>query len=264
MDLVGFFCRHLVGLSVVYQHVDWDDQQLPPRLAVCSGTLIYVSNALYFLTAGHVLRELDQLRHSDGVEIKSSALVDIFGNDCVDKNPIPLELQIAELIYTDDGNLGHDFGIMRLSFHYANLLQKNGIVALTAKNWSHQTEIDFDLFYMLGLPQELTSERATEAGWVNATPVLMRVTCDNTPDQRNFNTKFPRFVGRLDANIPLNSLSGMSGGPIFGFRDKPEPKYWIVAIQSSWIPSSRIVYGCRLSFLGSWLEEWAKLDENVA
>ena len=46
----------------------------------------------------------------------------------------------------------------------------------------------------------------------------------------------------------------MSGGPIFGFRLKPFA-YWIVAIQSAWLPESRVVFGCPVPALATLLEE---------
>ena len=44
----------------------------------------------------------------------------------------------------------------------------------------------------------------------------------------------------------LNSIVGMSGGPIFGFRRYPngEQRYWVVALQSWWDPETRTIYGC--------------------
>jgi hypothetical protein len=47
-----------------------------------------------------------------------------------------------------------------------------------------------------------------------------------------------------------NTSSGMSyrmmRGPIFGFRITPERRavYWVVAMQSSWLEKSRIIFGC--------------------
>jgi len=58
---------------------------------------------------------------------------------------------------------------------------------------------------------------------------------------------------------------GMSGGPIFGFRHGPPMTYWVVAIQSSWLPSEGIVFGCPLpimaELLTTWIDDLSKSDE---
>jgi len=44
----------------------------------------------------------------------------------------------------------------------------------------------------------------------------------------------------------------MSGGPIFGLSTPPEgePGYAVVAIQSSWYTSSRVIVGCPVLLFG--------------
>jgi hypothetical protein len=49
---------------------------MPARFSVSSGTLISIHRSIYFLTAGHVLKALDELRNHDEVEIESAVLVD--------------------------------------------------------------------------------------------------------------------------------------------------------------------------------------------
>ena len=76
-------------------------------------------------------------------------------------------------------------------------------------------------------------------------------------------TVFPRFVATLPDGLPLKSVSGMSGGPISGFRREPQfARTWIVALQSSWVPERRIVYACPLPLLASLMIEWA--DQTAA
>jgi len=53
----------------------------------------------------------------------------------------------------------------------------------------------------------------------------------------------PQFFGRVRASESvLRSVDGMSGGHILGFRRNGESgAYWVVAIQSGWLPQRRIV-----------------------
>src|SRR5438046_2822034 len=128
-----YFCRHLVGLCVTYRHKTSEEQDKPDQFAACSGTLIMIRGAVCFLTAGHVLKALADLRASDKTEITSTALADIFGMGRVSDYPIPFDLRGAKMHYMDADGL--DFGVIVLEPYYVRLLAKNGVVALEEKNW---------------------------------------------------------------------------------------------------------------------------------
>ena len=78
-DVLEFFCRHLVGLCVTYRYKSSEDAGKPARFAACSGTLMMIQNAVMYLTAGHVLKKLDELRAHDRVEITDTVLADTLG-----------------------------------------------------------------------------------------------------------------------------------------------------------------------------------------
>ena len=69
-------------------------------------------------------------------------------------------------------------------------------------------------------------------------------------------TKFPQFIGQLDQKFDIDSIVGMSGGPIIGVGEDTQGNYcyWIVAIQSRWLPERKIVFGCSLPVLGELVE----------
>ena len=77
-------------------------------------------------------------------------------------------------------------------------------------------------------------------------------------------TIYPQFVGQLDRELPIKSVVGMSGGPIFGFRLGERIAYWVVALQSSWNASTRTVYACPLPILASMLTKWSEGAEVPA
>ena len=170
-DVVEFFSRHLVGLSVAYRLRKEADQS--PRFTMCSGTLIAIEGVVFFLTAGHVLDQLGKLRESDQVEIVGSALVDTYGWKRTSDIPIPFDLSTARMFYIDDDDAGLDFGVIPLERHCVRLLAKNGNVALSEANWSRQHTVEFDAFAMLGFPEELVSERLDESGAGHAEPVML-------------------------------------------------------------------------------------------
>ena len=248
-----YFCRHLVGLFVTYKHKTPEDAVQPDRFAACAGTLIIIDNILYFLTAGHVLKALDELRAHEKAEIGRAVLADTFGLEIISDVPIPFDLKGAQLFYIDDELEGLDFGVIALEGHYARLLAKNGAVALTEERWIHQSQVTFDGYAMLGFPEEFASQRVSQTGNAEVSPTMFRVKKLELPPAGRTPTKHPQFIGQLDPELALKSIKGMSGGPIFGFREEPNGRfrYWVVALQSSWDAGKRIVYGCSLPILAS-------------
>jgi hypothetical protein len=244
---------------------------LRSRFTTCSGTLLFIEGALYFLTAGHVLRGLKELREHPDVIIEGASLADVFGYQRVSDTPIPFDLKDAHLLFVDDDELGLDFGVIPIGLHHARLLAKNKVVALSEENWIKQSDVQFDGYAMLGFPAERVSERVLEDSSVRIEATMFGIQrIDSGSDRQK--TKYPRFVGQLGDGLPLKSVVGMSGGLILGFRTEPRPAYWIVAIQSSWNAQTRTVYGCDFPVLASLMTHWARdnvpvlrdLDANAA
>jgi hypothetical protein len=222
---------------------------------------LFVEGSLYFLTAGHVLKSLKDLRDREDVVIEGASLADVFGHRRVSDTPIPFDLKNAHLFFVDNEELGLDFGVVPIGPHYAMLLAKNGIVAISEENWIKQHTVEFEGHVMLGFPAELVSERISETSTVRIEATMFGVRqLKGDHDRRK--TTYPRFVGQIGHDLPLKSLEGMSGGLIFGFRTQPRPIYWIVAIQSSWQPQTKMIYGCSLPILASLMTHWAR--ENIA
>jgi hypothetical protein len=256
-----FLCRHLVGLCVTYRHTAPTEAKLRPRFATCSGTLLFVDDALYFLTAGHVLKSLKELRDRKDVVIEGASLADTFGYRRVSDTPIPFDVKGARLLFIDDEEFGLDFGVIPIGPHHISLLAKNGVVALSEENWAKQRGEQFEGYAMLGFPAERVSERISASSMVRIEATIFPITrLEQSPDHRK--TTYPRFIGQVSSGVPLESLEGMSGGMIFGFRTQPQLAYWVVAIQSSWQRQTRTVYGCSLPVLASLMTHWAR--KNIA
>ncbi len=255
-----YLCRHLVGLCVTYRHTTPEEAHLRSRFATCSGTLLFVEGALYFLTAGHVLKSLSELRDSNSAMIEGASLADVFGYRRISDTPIPFDFKNAQLCFVDNDKLGLDFGIIPLGPHHARHLSKNGVAALSQDDWTRQRGTDFDGYAMLGFPSERVSERISDDSTVRIEATLIPVRVSEFAASQS-DTVYPRFVGQVADDLTLKSLEGMSGGLILGFRTKPRLTYWIVAIQSSWHPQTKTVYGCRLPILGSLISHWTR--ENL-
>lgn len=110
---------------------------------------------------------------------------------------------------------------------------------------------------MIGLPQNLIETSIKERQGNRHIEAFMRpMTIDiEKLDQAPANiteTPYPRFMGKIGDGF--DDIEGMSGGPILGFSKKGD-KYWIVAIQSSWLSESKIVFGCPIPVIAAFVEK---------
>lgn len=250
---VKFFCRHLIGLWVTYRHKGAASDE-PSRFSAFSGTLISIADQVHFLTAGHILRDLEAALASDSIENIRAVLADTFGLERISDHPIPFDLRSARFFYIDDDDDGLDFGLMSLSPYYLRLLAKNGVIALEEKHWRKQENLEFDAYAMLGFPEEFASKRVSQTSKTIASPTMFPITRLPAPPTDRQPKRYAQFVGQLDSGLAIQSVEGMSGGPIFAFKESDQQtRYWIVALQSSWHPKRRIVYGCPLPIFASLL-----------
>lgn len=228
------------------------------RFFACPGVVIRIRGFFSFLTAGHALKDLHTHLERGDIAVESAVLADTFGSDVISDKPIPFDLLNEPRFFIDNEEEGLDFGLIALRPHYMALLAKHGIKAIFEENWINQHRVEFDAYTMLGLPEEFVKyEQAGSVGIVS--PTMIGVKALDIPPEDTKPTSYPRFVGKLQENLPFSSIVGMSGGPIFGFRYGPPMAYWIVAIQSSWLQSQRIIFGCPLSVLAELLTTW--IDE---
>lgn len=142
--------------------------------------------------------------------------------------------------------------------YYVNLLAANKMVALAEENWARQHAVHFDLHLMFGLPAEYTSDRVNAEGEGSVSATMFGIKCLNEVPEGIRATRYPRFVGELDPNLALASVRGMSGGPILGFNLTPPIRYWVVALQSTWLRDRRLVFGCPLPVLASLMSGWGR------
>lgn len=244
--MLTFFCRHLVSLSGSYQLVDSKGELMDQdKFFSCSGFVLSIRGAWIWVTAGHILKELDEILNKT-VKLTECVLVDYFGPDVVSCHPIPFDYEGSSRFYIYDETDGLDFGLVALRPYYQRLLEANGIVPVSKKNWIHPSTIKFDQYFMLGLPRRfITSEVSTDEMGVQLVgsvfPTMIRITRLDDPPNDLPKTTYPQFVGKIDDKCSLDDIIGMSGGPIFGFAND---RYWIVAVQSSWLPCRKIIFAC--------------------
>lgn len=214
-DWMKFFCRHLIAICAT---IEFKESEQEPKFVAYSGTLIRFGNSIFVLTAGHILKTLDQTLKNEKIALKSVMLVDTFSLKPISDLPIPFTLKTEHIFYVDDDKEGLDFGLIYLEPMYVRLLAANGMVAIEEKNWLHQSNMTFDGYAMLGLPEEFTLKDGSTFGGGIVSPTMFRVKHIETLPEDCEPTLQPRFIGELDPNLNLQSVVGMSGGPIFGFK----------------------------------------------
>jgi hypothetical protein len=245
-----FLGRHIIALQGAYKVRGLDDKSFRVNTFLYSGFVMSLGGSWLLVTAGHNLRALEESRNMRQVELLGYSLVDYFGSDATYHQPIPFNYVDAPKHFVHDEDSGIDFGLVSLSEYYQRLLERNNVTPFTEQDWRSPSSLNFEFHLMLGLPEQLTETIISVEDRTN--PQLKMnfqlaiVTAEKLSDPpKGLEKPYERFFARLHGITPLHSIKGMSGGPVLGFmKVNDRYKYWVVAIQSSWLPESEIIIGC--------------------
>jgi hypothetical protein len=207
--------------------------------------LVLSVNGRWFLaTAGHILREVDELTNKSEYQLVGCQLVDFLGVEATHRETVPFVYKDSHPVYNDEA--GFDYGIMFLSPYYENLLRANKVEALNEDIWKRPPKTS-DYYFLLGIPSELVKY---EPESIRLEPIMWKIEPTEKPE-RFQETNDYMFFGRITLDEEVNSIRGMSGGPIFGVHvGEYETRYWLIAIQSKWLPESHYIAGCSAELLG--------------
>lgn len=249
-----FFCRHLVSLNGHWQPLNKDGSRSGILQPFSYSAFVMSVRGIWVLaTAGHILRDIEKYREHPDAQITNVHIVDTFGPTPISPMAMPIEFESAPYSWiapnTDDiaGHHGLDIGIVLLTNNQQQLLAANGVVPIAEEHWDHNNGQQCNLHCIVGLPDEFVKEN--EVGIV----ILGVDRLDNVPDDIPI-TEYERFVGRIDERATFD-LKGMSGGLIIGINRAVRDKYWIIAVQSTWLPNRRLTFGCPIRTFGQFVEE---------
>lgn len=254
-DLQRWLNRHLVSMVLIYWHLDEKgNSEGKPLIAACSGFVMTFGEAWFLATAGHVLKELDELIAHPFVKVVDSFLVDSLGSQATHKDHIPFTYEENKRGYAYADGL--DYGLVALSYNDRLLLEANGIVPVAIENWLNQDIDRCKGFALIGIPMDWVSHerRGTSDGLVIGA-LLASVKRLHEPPPGADEVKYERFMGELSRKMETeHGLEGASGGPIVGFYDDEQGKlsYWVVALQSKCI-DKRYILGCPVKLFGQQL-----------
>lgn len=246
-EMLRFFCRHLVALSVTFERPDGTH-----GAEACSGFVISVRGRWFLVTAGHILIEL--FEHLPKCKNVVCDLYDAW-QEGASQIGIPFPLLDSEHVEVDEHD-GLDVGLVKISEHHQRLLERNNIRAFDEHAW-RDPPADMAAYRLLGIPDELI-KRTDGARRIQGVRVafLHAAKVDPPPQMK---VPVPCFYGKLapqivdrDSGMSLDSIKGLSGGPIFGFKE--DGRYWVVAVQSMWDRALRVIRGPLMSEIGVGLD----------
>jgi hypothetical protein len=245
-ELVSFFQRHVVPVVFTFQ------KEQASKSFLVTAFVLSVSDRWFLITAGHCIRDIEERIDYYGHENTHSQLIDSLGLGSTHPEPIPFVYRDSHPAQLSD-DYAFDYGVMALSPYYRQLLQANNVQPLNEEVWKKQpSEVDF--YMLLGIPAELVKVHSTS---VELTPTLHPVEPVDQMPKGFTKVDAPLFYGRIVLDEDISSIKGMSGGPVFAFHkgDKGDLRYWLIALQSRWLPKSHFIAACPTRLLGHLLED---------
>lgn len=241
--------KHFVTLSCVrYPPAD-----LPAKELVFSGFVVDVSGEWFYVTAGHILRDIRTAIES-GSSFDRWRLDDQTAGNRFNGKAVPYDFVEEEWLVLEDARTGLDYAAVHLRDLYRRQLEAGGVAAIGRNAWSdHVTE--FDHWVLLGIPSE-TVEYDGETVITGRVVMSPLVPADEPPHAgEKANNQF--YARPADGSERFfRDADGMSGGPVFTLKKVGEQwLYGAIGVQSAWYATSRILAICPFSSFGMALEE---------
>jgi len=257
--------RALVGLC-------WSDQLLAPRAGrtvfdrhdvqprIASGCLLEIRGLWFFLTAGHVLDEIESAPKCGRRTFRFELLDSLHLSSGPVRQPFPVDPALWLKFDMADG--GWDFGLIPIpELIKANLL-KVGMMAVSISAIAAPRE-RFHCFALSGFPRDQYKPRFVDMAGSRFAAIqvgmpLLPVEYARAPGIK-INRKGRPFVGKIvslegeyqdGSSVVVRSIKGMSGGPIWGLkfkRDKVAAK--LVAVQSRCYEPSMTIVASRVCYI---------------
>ncbi len=236
--------RHLVPVFFTFRKGSHEQS------SIITAFVLSISDQWFLVSAGHCLDEIEE-NIKRGYKISNCRLVDSLGLGAKYYDSIPFDYEGSFPVRLS-GNPNFDYGFIYLTPYYRRLLEKNNIQPLDEEVWKKQpSKVDF--YALIGLAQELTTVTSES---MEARPSLHRIIPLDAKPEGFPQTEISLFYGRVLIGGPVRSIKGMSGGPILAFHQEEDGhlKYWLIALQSSWLPQSRYICAYPTKLLADWID----------
>lgn len=219
------------------------DESKPEFALWYSGLLVHMRGLYIWITASHVIRELNTILSDRSVlaQIKSPS-------KHVGVEPVPIDLTACHKFsfqQSEEDVLGIDVGAVVLPVHVARLLIASGYGFMSPQDFARRAE-QFDAYSLLGYPRDACDARTRRSGADRIARFRLRAPMlalfptpppDNSwrkPLYRRFFGIFPNHTSTAEGEFSIDDVRGMSGGPVFGINRESEgpPSIRLIGIQS--------------------------------
>lgn len=233
--------KHIMSLNIAYL------LEGIPKVCWVSGFLVFTKGLLIWMTAGHVLKTLDELLQNNKVSGIKTRWID----NCLIDAAQSITFDYTSIRKFSIDIDGYDFGIVILQKFYADqILKIKENVPLTEAHWRLDNGFKPKGYYLVGIPEEFTEFKQISAStelYVKSSGTLVSVPLTKEDpiihqSEDDFWQHENNFYGKIhpikdDKGNLLTNISGMSGGPIVGVCKIDENKYdyRIIALQSGWL-----------------------------
>lgn len=213
------------------------------ELHYASCFVVEVEGHWILITAGHVIEEM-RAAIDAGALLHDFNLHDkLAGNDFPFSVPYHFDVEDWAAIDLD----GADYAAAPLSMLFTAALMSGGIRPIEENAWGQDPLEQYPYWLLVGIPAETLSEsHGRQLLKLTVMPLAPSEPPANAALGQPGRKVFAKLITQpgLDGAI-VDDIAGMSGGPVFGLRPNDHRMlYWIIGVQSSWYPSSRVVCFC--------------------
>lgn len=240
--------RHFVTLSCVQHPLGTGDM----KVHVFSGFVVAVGGEWFYMTAGHILRDIRQAIQGGSI-FEIWRLGDQTAGNRFPDTAIPYDFDLDKWFVLEDEEAGLDYATTHIGGLLRQLLNAGGVTALDRNAWgNHVTEHEH--WALIGIPRETVAyDRKTVISARVVMAPLIATVAPPLADQKAKNQFYARLADGSETFV--QDVDGMSGGPVFMVHQVGETwKYKVIGVQSAWYRSSRVVAICPFSSFGEALE----------
>lgn len=259
---LGVYLRHVVAVAGAYE-IRKPNGIEPQKPFYFSAMVISINDHWFLLSAGHAFQEIETLLASPDAELVRCGIDDTFLNQ-TSSQPFDFDYVAAKrrVHFNPVFDDGLDYALIHIAPYYRNLLSANGIVPLIEDDWNPNSIAACSTFLMAGFPNDSIDAGITHHGdhyraRVKGRPTFLYIERGTSDTQ----TQFTRFVGQIRPEHNITDITGMSGGPIFCFKDAEFTPYFVAGVQSKWNSNTQTTFACPIDTIvehaGTFLSEIA-------
>lgn len=241
--------KHFVTLSCV-QH---PPAESPENILVFSGFVVDVSGEWFYITAGHILRDVRTALES-GSSFDVWRFDDQTAGHRFNGMAVPYEFDAEMWLVLCNAMTGLDYAAVHIGDFYRRQLEAGGVTAIARNAWSdHVTEHDH--WVLVGIPSETVAYDGETV--ITARVVMSPLTPSDEPVLAGEKVQNQFYAKPIDGSeCFFKDANGMSGGPVFALKKLGEKwGYGVIGVQSAWYPTSKTLAVCPFSSFGIALEE---------